>query len=112
MTNIGAGRPLRVCDLCGGVDDHPRHVIAGPVGAAIFDAPDDGIINAVIANAPTDLRARLISDLLDPATRDRHLDCCAAAGCPLDADDPASCGTRTAGAAGKTGANLLAHLEG
>lgn len=42
----------------------------------------------------------------------RHLDCCAAAGCPLPADDPCNCAHRTAGLEHLRGANLLAHLGG
>jgi hypothetical protein len=30
-------RPLRVCDVCFQVDDHPRHQIAHPIGAVPAD---------------------------------------------------------------------------
>lgn len=109
--NIGEGRPVRVCDLCGGVDDHPRHVIDGTdPDAQVVAAPTDDIVNRVLDAAPAADRARLLRDLMDTASSDRHLDCCAAAGCPLPADDEHNCATRTAGAESKTGRQLLAHL--
>jgi hypothetical protein len=101
--NIGDGRPLRVCDLCGGVDDHPRHVIAGTT-RGVF-SPSDGALERVLSEAPRDQQTRLVRDLLDTTSSDRHLDCCAAAGCP-----DGSCGVMVEGADGKTGADMLDHL--
>jgi hypothetical protein len=101
--NIGEGRVLRVCDLCGGVDDHPRHVIAGTERDA-FTRPSDEVLNKVLDAAPADDRARLVNDLLDTTSSDRHLDCCAAAGCPTG-----TCGPQVAGATG-TGRKMLDHL--
>jgi len=101
--NIGEGRVLRVCDLCGGVDDHPRHVIAGTAEDA-FAKPSDEILQKVIAAAPKAEVGRLVRDLVDTTSSDRHLDCCAAAGCPNDL-----CGPQVAGAPG-TGAQMLEHL--
>lgn len=118
MANIGGGRVLRVCDLCGGVDDHPRHVIAGtvprnlatgentqvPVGA--FPAPSDEIVDKVLEAAPKQERARLLRELQDTTASDRHLDCCAAAGCPTG-----TCGPQVADAPG-AGKKMLDHLVG
>jgi hypothetical protein len=101
--NIGEGRVLRVCDLCGGVDDHPRHVIAGTEEEA-FARPSDEILNRVLDAAPAEERARLVRELIDTASSDRHLDCCAAAGCPNDL-----CGPQVADATG-TGAQMVDHL--
>ena len=101
--NIGEGRVLRVCDLCGGVDDHPRHVATGTVEDA-FPRPSDEILAKVIAAAPAEETARLVRELLDTTSSDRHLDCCAAAGCPTD-----TCGPQVAGAPG-AGAHMLDHL--
>jgi hypothetical protein len=85
--NIGGGRALRVCDLCGGVDDHPRHVLAGGLEAQ-YSPPAQKIIQTVIDNSPTDERARLLQELMDTGSQDRHMDCCRAAGCPTgDCDD-------------------------
>lgn len=113
-SDIGGGRPLRVCDLCGQVDDHPRHSIAGTVPGQGNFGPSSEEIGARVVRAvnaaPEDQRSRLLRDFYDTTTSDRHLDCCAAAGCPLPADDPLHCANRTRGAEGKTGKALLAHL--
>lgn len=103
MANIGGGRALRVCDLCGGVDDHPRHVLAGAAGGGGFPAPSQDVVNAVLDAAPQADRGRLLTELMDTATSDRHLDCCREAGC-------VSCGERTRGVEDKRGKALLAHL--
>lgn len=109
--NIGGDRPVRVCDLCGGVDDHPRHTISGTIpGAETFPAPGQATVDRVLDSAPSGEAARLLADLYDTTSSDRHLDCCAAAGCPLAADDPSNCANRTDGAGGKTGKAMLAHL--
>jgi hypothetical protein len=100
---IGDDRPLRVCDLCGGVDDHPRHVVAG-VMRDVFH-PSDGALERVMAEAPEDQRTELVRALMDTTSSDRHMDCCRDAGCP-----DGSCGVMTQGAEGMTGADLLDHL--
>ena len=108
MPNIGGGRRLRVCDLCGGVDDHPRHVIAGQQSEA-FPAATGEVLRKVLAataDLPTDEQDRLLSDLMDTTSSDRHFDCCAAAGCPAD-----TCGPQIAGAKG-TGKAMLTHVMG
>jgi hypothetical protein len=103
---IGDGRPLRVCDLCGGVDDHPRHVIAGAdPNVVVVTQPSEDVINRVLELAPAQDRARLLRDLMDTSSSDRHMDCCRAAGCP-----DGSCDVQTAGAETKRGAALLKHL--
>lgn len=104
MADIGEGRPLRVCDLCGGVDDHPRHVIAGPDRDRFPRVPDK-IVDQVLANAPAADRGRLLRDLMDSGSSDRHMDCCRAHGCP-----DGSCDQLTAGAEDLRGAELLQHL--
>jgi hypothetical protein len=106
MANIGNGRVVRVCDLCGGVDDHPRHVIAGAYGAgdARHPAPSDDVVAKVIEAAPEAERGRLVRELMDTASLERHLDCCAAAGCPTG-----TCGPQVADAPG-TGRKMLDHL--
>lgn len=112
MANIGGGRALRVCDLCGGVDDHPRHSFAGSApGVELWPGPSDEVINRVLDNAPVEQRARLLRDLQDTSTTDRHFDCCRDAGCPLPADDPSNCVNRTSGAEELRGGDLVVHLE-
>lgn len=108
MANIGGGRVLRVCDLCGGVDDHPRHVLGNQrgFGDEMFPAPSEEIIAKVASAAPEKDRGRLLRELMDTASSDRHLDCCAAAGCPSN-----TCGPQVADAPG-TGRKMLDHLVG
>lgn len=101
--NIGGGRPLRVCDLCGGVDDHPRHVVAGNV-RGVF-TPSDGALERVMADAPEGQRNQLVRELMDTTSSDRHLDCCAAAGCP-----DGSCPVMVEGSGKKTGRAMFDHL--
>jgi hypothetical protein len=70
----------RSCDVCGQVDDHPRHVIHS-----------DG--THPITGAPVDLS--LV----------RHMDCCSGAGCP-----DGSCDVIVEHAKGKQGSQLRAHI--
>lgn len=106
---IGDGRALRVCDACGGVDDHPRHAILGAPDQ--FAAPDPELVETVLANiealgeAAAPARGRLLRDLMSLATVDLHMDCCRARGCPTGA-----CDQVTAGAEDARGADLLAHV--
>jgi hypothetical protein len=104
---IGGGLIARVCDLCGGVDDHPRHVIAGQQPDT-YAAPHGDIIRKVLtatADLPQAEQDHLLGDLVDTTSSDRHLDCCAAAGCPTD-----TCGPQVATAKGKTGKAMMSHL--
>lgn len=91
MANIGNGRAVRVCDLCGGVDDHPRHVLAGgdPDSHAKPSPAVVRKVSAAISNLPVDEADRLLADLLDTGSQDRHIDCCRAAGCPTGSCDRA-----------------------
>ena len=103
--NIGDGRPLRVCDLCGGVDDHPRHSVAGNI-RDVF-TPSDGALERVMAEAPEEHRTELVRALLDTTSSDRHLQCCRDAGCPNG-----SCGVVLEDVDDAViGGALLAHLS-
>jgi len=103
MKNIGHGRALKVCDACGGVDDHPRHILSGAAG--LVSAPSAETARAVMANAPADDADRLLAELLDTSTVELHRDCCRERGCPTG-----ECPELTAGAEDKRGAALLEHL--
>lgn len=75
-----APRLLRVCDICGGVDDGPRHRIGYGPG----DAPpvrQDLIKQVLEGGYDTDTTARAIAELNDTTVRSAHLDCCADNGC-------------------------------
>lgn len=98
-------RPVRVCDICGGVDDHPRHVIAHAPGQA--PAVDQDLIETVIGNEKLDAktRAAVVRDLQDTTIQLRHMDCCREVGCP-----DGSCELVLAEANGAKGAALVKHL--
>jgi hypothetical protein len=96
-------RPLRVCDLCGGVDPDPRHVIAGNREA--FNPPDQEIVQKVLDAAPADQQAALVAALMDVTSQDRHMDCCREAGCP-----DGTCDVVTAGAETKRGDELREYI--
>ena len=101
--NIGGDRILKVCDLCGGVDDHPRHIGAqGGPGDAVAPAPTEQIINKVLDAAPAADRARLLLSLQDTSSTEHHYDCGAQSGCQV-------CQAIAAGAPG-TGADMLDHV--
>jgi len=107
MANIGDGRALQVCDVCGGVDEHPRHHAAGGQTHQ-FETPSPELVRKVAAasqNLPVAVAARLMAELLDTGTTSRHLDCCREAGCPTG-----DCDRRLAGWDGTVGAGLLEYL--
>lgn len=68
-------RPLRFCDICGGLDDHPRHVKLVPAGTP-GAVPADEFLDALQPGPP-----KAVAQLLDPTTVIRHMDCCSANGC-------------------------------
>lgn len=92
-------RPLRFCDVCGGLDDHPRHVTqyAGDESAG---RPDDEWLAGVdLSGATTFAAERLLSGNL----RERHLDCCASQGCE-------TCIATEKETKGLRGSELIDHL--
>jgi hypothetical protein len=74
---------MRSCDVCGGIDDHPRHC---------FDALNSGIeftVNEAAVQAAYDKKGldprdlvRIVRDLEDVSYIERHMDCCREVGCP------------------------------
>lgn len=96
-------RPIRMCDSCGQVDDHPRHVFA--------HAPGDGSTDATVGVQALDAapdeasKAAVITHIKDDSTTMRHMDCCRQAGCP-----DGTCNVVTAGAESKRGDALVKHL--
>ena len=75
-------RPLRICDVCGGIDDHPRHVVAFAAGDA--PAPNADALRAAVSHKglTEDQRLAMVNDINDTTLQSRHMDCCRAAGCP------------------------------
>lgn len=95
-------RPLRLCMSCGQVDNHPRHVH----GVASGDAPTDPKVAAqALANAGDAHRESVLSQIMDSSTVIKHLDCCAADGCP-----DGSCDTLVGHAEGVKGPKLREFL--
>jgi hypothetical protein len=91
-----------MCDICGGVDDHPRHVIAHAAG----DGVTDNAVGALaMENADPGDRAAVLAQITDTSTTLRHMDCCREAGCPDGA-----CDEVTRGAEDKRGMELVHHL--
>jgi hypothetical protein len=72
----------------------------------VFPRVPDEVVEQVLVNAPEHERGRLLRELLDTGSSDRHLDCCREARCP-----DGSCDLVTAGAEYLTGADLLDHLQ-
>lgn len=101
---IGGDRPLRVCDVCGGVDDHPRHTIAGEKGAA--GPPLRSSVEAVMGNETltTEQKAAALEDLYETSSQLRHMDCCRKVGCPSGTCDHVA---ELGGVDGVTGTDLL-----
>jgi hypothetical protein len=94
-------RPLRFCDLCGGLDDHPRHVKQLPPEAT--DGSPDAAVIAGIKNA-NEAPMEAVRQLYAENLQVRHMDCCAAAGCETCEATEADYGERR-------GQELIAYLE-
>lgn len=92
-------RPLRLCEVCGQVDDHPRHVLA------VNPERHSGAVSTeFLAGLPEGVPYETIAQALDDKVVIRHLDCCAAAGCLVCQ------GTETL-TGGKRGAALVKAIE-
>lgn len=100
--DVGGGAPVRGCEGCGGVDDHPRvtHYLA--VGDARGQVPAE-IIQLLMDNG---ISAQMLAEIQDPATMIKHHDCCAEGGCPTG-----ECVSKVKKAKGAIGKELLSHLQ-
>lgn len=96
-------RPMRMCDVCGLVDDHPRHVFAYADGAGVTD-PSIAVLALDNAETAVD-KAVILMQIQDNSTTMRHMDCCRSVGCP-----DGTCNEVTAGAESKRGPALVKHL--
>jgi len=94
-------RLLRICDVCGVIDDEPRHQFV-TVGVPV----NQEHVSAVLGRSDLDdtTRSRILSDIFDTNVQQRHMSCCHDAGCP-DAGGPGDCAPFAA--TGLTGAELL-----
>lgn len=98
MADTGEQRHARLCDVCGQLDDDPKHVQGVPPNypGAI---PSDAFLDALPDNTPP----RAVKELMDPGTVIRHQDCCAAQGCEV-------CKATETAHGGKRGPDLLASI--
>lgn len=73
---------LRVCDVCGLVDEEPRHQIVYRPGEA--PAVDDAVRVKVLEQKGLDPQVRLacLDDLAETSIQLRHPACCHRVGCP------------------------------
>lgn len=103
-TSAAAARPVRLCETCGQVDDHPRHVHGTADGASPVDPTL--VATALKEHAGDDAAvAAILKQVQDTSTQTKHLDCCAADGCP-----DGSCNQIVAAAGDAKGAKLVKHL--
>lgn len=69
-------RLKRLCDVCGKLDDEPRHVTSVAPNT-VGTVPDNAFLDAL----PDGIPARAIAELMDASTLVRHIQCCADNGC-------------------------------
>ena len=88
---------LRICDVCGDIDEKSRHVFIAS-GLPVNEAH----IAAVLDRSDIDSseRARIITEINDTTVQQRHFACCAQAGCP-EAGQDADCALQTKKVKGK-----------
>jgi hypothetical protein len=77
-------RPNRSCDVCGVIDQHPRHIfdtlgVQGLEQTVNEDAVQKAYENENISRQEL---VAIVSDLRDVSSFTRHMDCCASVGCP------------------------------
>ena len=95
-------RPVRICESCGEVDDHPRHVYAQAAGAA---PTPSAVAEKALRNARKEDWATILDQVRDDSVAYKHMDCCASDGCP-----DGSCNLVRRGAEDKKGNDLVKHL--
>lgn len=100
---MAEARPMRICDACGQVDDHPRHVIAYAPGDGV--TPSEVAVKAVELAGPLGVTDQVMRQITDTSTMMYHMDCCRMAGCP-----DGTCNEVTAGAEDLKGDKLVRHL--
>lgn len=90
-------RPLRYCDVCFQLDDHPRHLTQVAGGAQ----PDPALLEGLVVDQ-SNMVAFL--QLANSQLHVRHMDCCAAEGCEICQETEAANGKRR-------GQELIDHLN-
>lgn len=79
---------LKICDVCGAVDELPHHMAVVPPNTP-GAVPSQAFIDAL----PDGVPAYAIAELLANDSFVRHFACCAAQGCPASGTD-ADCALR------------------
>lgn len=72
---------MRICDICGVVDDGPRHVIAHGPGTVPVD--EELVDHVTQLDLPKVVIRQALAALADTTLQIRHIACCAANGCDL-----------------------------
>lgn len=72
-------RPLRFCDVCGELDDHPRHVVQLRSDETSGRPSDEFLAGLKMGDAPI----TAVEQLTKGDVRVRHLNCCAEQGCAV-----------------------------
>ena len=98
-------RPLRGCEICGQVDDGPRHEVSVEDGSA--GVPAAAIVRKMMDNG---ISEEGLTAVLDPTTSVRHMDCCAGIGC--SAEPGKQCGDAERAGRGLKNTALLTHITG
>lgn len=81
-------RKKRICDVCGQVDDHPRHQVAYPPGQAPAANRDHAVAVVGMGDLTDEQKADILGDIYDTTLQLRHMDCCRSVGCPTgECDD-------------------------
>lgn len=74
-------RPMRICEVCKEIDDHPRHVVWVAPGTVPVD--NELIVQVAAETGLTDEEKKnIIAYLVDTTTDIRHFHCCSEVGCP------------------------------
>lgn len=75
---------MRMCDICGQVDDHPRHIHAAAVGEATTtqEVAKAAMRHILKLKDNGEALALAVAHMQDSTTRMAHMDCCVEAGCP------------------------------
>jgi hypothetical protein len=81
VDGVEVPRPLRICDVCGQVDDHPRHLVGYLPDELVVNEDHIAAVIAVGGLSPEE-RATIVQDIIDTTTQFRHFDCCSQVGCP------------------------------
>jgi hypothetical protein len=95
-------RPMRICDVCGQVDNHPRHTLTASLGEIPVNQANLARVLGM-TDLTDEVKAAIVADIVDTTTQLRHFDCCTNVGCPD--------GTCNNHSNALVGAALLADIE-